>query len=185
MQYLQRSPFRPAGTMGALSGTRIVELRGTTTASGLFSPNFVNHSDWIATGLRNRGFNIVNVRADTPYTFGDYVLNLEIEANVYDQHSAEEVRQNAIAAIEDYRANYGLNKVYSNTTLSVVYDAAADGGTGGAYNPPSNYDQSNADDQPESEAWVAFWSAMGLSTPPTVATVLAVGGIFAYLMLKR
>src|SRR5690606_8322328 len=115
------SVFHDDGTLGAVN-SRIVVLRGSTTVSQLFSPNFLPIDNWLRQSLQGFGFSVVAVRSSTANWVG-YALNIEIEVDVYNHHSAEEARVNAIQAIEAYTANYGLNKVFSNTTLRVVYDA--------------------------------------------------------------
>src|SRR5689334_15450431 len=101
--------------LGDTGTRRVVVLRGTTTVSQLFSPNLFDISGWIKTGLENRGFSVNAVRMSAAGWIG-YTNNIEIELNVDTAYTAEQARGNAIVAIEDYRANYGLNKVFSNTT---------------------------------------------------------------------
>lgn len=178
------SIFDNDGGFGNLEGARIVVLSGSTTAAGLFSPNFINHGKWIKTALENAGFSVLNVRASTPFTFGAYVLNLEIEIEVFNDFTAEQARRNAMRAIEAYTANYGLNKVYSNTTLSVDFDALPASAPSGS--PPSSYDMTKPENRPkDSEAWTEFWKAVGFTAVPSVATVVLVGGVFMVVWMRR
>lgn len=178
------SIFENDDGLAGLDGARIVVLSGSTTAGGLFSPNFINHSNWIRTALQNAGFSVLNVRASTPFTFGAYVLNVEIEIEVYNIFTAEQARRNATSAIEAYTANYGLNKVYSNTTLSVTYDALPASPQSGS--PPSSYDMTKPENRPkDSEAWTEFWKAVGFTAVPSIATVALVGGVFMVIWLRR
>lgn len=191
--------FAGDGNLG-LDNARVVVLRGTTTVSQLFSPNLFPINEWIKTGLENRGFSVNAVRTSAAGIFTGYQNNVEIELNVYNEYTAEQARQNAIAAIEDYRANYGLNKVFSNTTLDVVSDAFVyqagnlgtvnvygGGNTRPASSPPSAYNLNPAapNGQPAASGSDAFWSALGLTAAPS-ATVLILGiGVIAIIALKK
>jgi hypothetical protein len=179
------SIFSDDDTLG-LDNSRVVVLRGTTTVSQLFSPNLFNIGDWIRTALENKGFSVVAVRTSAAAWIG-YANNLEIELNVFNNFTSEQARVNAILAIEAYTANFGLNKVFSNTTLAVAYDAyvppaSTSGTTRNPVSPvpsrtPSVFDQSI----PTSDSTLNFWSAAGLTTP--VAVVGA--GLLLLLLLRR
>lgn len=179
--------------LGDTGTRRVVVLRGTTTVSQLFSPNFFDIEDWAKTALQSHGFDVVNVRMSAAGYIG-YSNNLEIELNVDTAYSAEQARQNAIVAIEAYTANWGLNKVFSNTTLSVASDAMASGsgiggsiGSGGSRtngdgstNPPSVYDRTT--DAPSSGD---FLSNLGLGLGVSTPVVLLGGGVLLLLLLKK
>jgi len=155
--------------MGTIAGMRSVVLRGTTTVSQLFSPNLFNVGEWIKTALRSSGFEVVNVRTTAANWFG-YAMNVEIELNVFNEFTSDQARGNAIAAIEAYTANYGVNKVFSNTTLSVAYDgyqAPSAGGTNPrpSQSPPSSHDQYNTSVRADLTSWISSLSAWAFLRP--------------------
>ena len=170
-----------------LENARVVVLRGSTTVSQLFSPNLFDIRSWIKTALENAGFSVNAVRMSAAGWVG-YSNNLEIEINVYLNFTAEQARQNAIQAIDSYTANFGMNRVFLNTTLSVVSDslpvvALANVRNVRTASPISQYDytggQNVADD---SGNFVRnFAAGLGLSTPVAVVG----GGIFLLLLLRR
>lgn len=168
MQYFSQT------TLGAvLPDSRVVVLRGTTTVSQLFSPNIFDINGWLKTGLENRGFSVINARVVPAGWFSGYSDNVEIELNVFNNFTAEDARQNAIAAIEDISANFGLNRVFSNTTLSVVSDAYGQSGS----NPPSTYDLNNSNGE-GNDFWGGFLKGSG-------ATVIVGGVVLAIILLKK
>lgn len=170
--------------MGYLANSRVVVLRGTTTVSQLFSPNFFDVAGWLRTGLENRGLDVINARISGAEWFG-YESNIELELNVFNNFTSEEARQNAIAAIEDITVNYGLNKVFSNTTLSIVSDAYVPPGTGGYVNPPSNYDLNpGGSGQVNNSSGTGSNWLDGLLTG-SGATVLIGGVVVALILLKK
>lgn len=183
---LNFSIFDDDGTLGGLENSRVVVLRGSTTPSQLFSPNFFPIDSYIRTALVNAGFDVIAVRSSSANFFG-YALNIEIEINVFNNFTAEEARRNAVRAIEAYTANYGLNRVFSNTTLSVVSDAYRPPGQaprsrGVIDNPPSQYDQSGGKAVTgDSQNPFNFGTALGITTP----IALVGGGLLLLLLLKR
>ena len=174
------SIFDDDSTLGATAGMRPVVLRGTVTVSGMFSPNFFNIAEWIKTALRNNGFDVVNVRTTSAAWIG-YTTNIEIELNVFNEFTGDEARRNAIAAIEDYTANFGLNKVFHNTTLSVAYDgyqAPSGSNPKPSTNPPSSYDHQSGTDT--GSGFVEnFAMGLGVSTP--VAALIGIGALIVIL----
>jgi hypothetical protein len=193
------SAFEDDQTLGNTGG-RIVVLRGTTTVSQLFSPNLFPISQWIQTGLENRGFIVNAVRMSAAGWIG-YANNIELELYVYNEHTAEQARVNAIRAIEDYRANFGFNQVFSNTTLDVVSDAyvppgdpgyihnggnvgtvTVSGGWGNAQNPPSAYNQSN---QQQGGGGSNFLDNLGLGLGVSTPIVIGAGALLLLLVLKK
>lgn len=189
------SIFEDDGTLGGtLPDSRVVVLKGSTTPSGLFSPNFFDLAGYIKTGLENRGFSVIAVRLAAANWTG-YAQNLEIELNVFNRHTSEEARVNAITAIEAYRANYGASKVFNNTTLSVAFDGYQAAGTNAsntkspntnntnATNPPSAYDTKDRDRGSflDSEFIKNMSFGLGVSAP----VVVAGGALLLLLYLKR
>ena len=193
---MRLSIFDPDDNFGEVSGGwRPVVLRGTVEVSQLFSPNLFNIGDWIKTALQNNGFSVVNVRTSAAGYVG-YANNVEIELNVFNEFTSEQARVNAIAAIEAYRANFGFNKVFYNTTLSVAFDGYKAPSTGGggstskppvpnpSKSPPSNYDKSS-DKSDGSDGISSFFDKLGLglgvSTP--IAILIAAG--VAIVILRK
>ena len=174
------SIFDNDSTLGATAGMRPVVLRGTVTVSQLFSPNLFNIADWIKAALRNNGFDVVNVRMSAAGWVG-YANNVEIELNVFNEFTGDEARRNAIAAIEGYTANLGLNKVFHNTTLSVAYDgyqAPSGSSTKPSTNPPSSYDYQSGTNT--GSGFVEnFAMGLGVSTP--VAALIGIGALIVIL----
>lgn len=176
---LQRTKFGAAPT----NQTRRVMLRGTTTISQWFSPNFYDVFGWLRNALTSAGFDVIAVRTDGAAYIG-YANNVEIELNVYCQYDAEQVRQSAIGVIESVQGrataiSTGLTKVFNNTTLAVSYDQGCTNQptqNAPAVNP-SAYDQTNQ----SSAGWNNFWQGIGIATPPTIGTVALIAG--AYLLL--
>lgn len=184
------------GTLG-LDNARQVVLRGTVTVSQLFSPNFLDVAGWIKIALQNAGFYVVNVRMSAAGWIG-YTNNIEIELEVYNNFTSDQARVNAIAAIEAYTANFGLNKPFYNTTLSVAYDAYVapgssqssttaspkpKGGNSNGVQPyQSPYDQtaSNATNN-VGDFFSNFGKGLGLSSP----YALLAGGVLLLILLKK
>lgn len=167
-------------TMG-LANSRVVVLRGSTTASQLFSPNFFPVDSWLRTALENNGFSVIAVRSSMANWFG-YAMNIEVELNVFNNHTSDEARINAIRAIEAYRANYGINKVFSNTTLSVAFDGyVSPGGQSRPSNPQPTIIPTppSVHDQTPMPAQGGFWDnlglGMGVSTPVVLLGAVALG----------
>lgn len=182
--------FENDGTLGLLENSRIVVLRGSTYTQW-FTGNVFPLADWIKTSLENRGFSVIAARVSRAGFIGD-TYNVELELNVFNNYTAEEARVNAIRAIEDFRANFGTTRVFSNTTLSVVSDAYVPPGSSTtrtttrtpAPTPsrtPSVYDQSNSGTGGSSGSGLDFWSAAGISTP----IALVGGGLLLLLLLRR
>ncbi len=181
--------------LGDLADTRVVVLRGSTTPSQLFSPNFFDIGGYIETALEIAGFSVNAVRTSAgPQWFG-YAQTVEIEINLYNRHTSEEARVNAIRAIEAYTANFGLNKVFSNTTLSVTYDAyvppsSGSSGTGSTPKsntpktggPPSTYDTSQ---MPAGPGNSQFLDNLGLGLGVSTPVVIGAGALLLVLMLRR
>lgn len=166
-------------TLGLVDGRSVV-LRGTTTVNRLFNSSVFPIESWLETALENAGFDVVNARYEWNSWFNDNSINVEIELNVYNWHTSDEARQNAIAAIEAYTANDGLNKVFFNTTLTVSYDGyvapgtSPTGNTGGGGSrgggPPSGFDSSgnqrtDRNDDDDDDDGNSFLKGLGLSTP--------------------
>ena len=166
--------------------TRVVVLRGTTTVSQFFSPNFFDVRGDIVSWLSSAGFSVNAVRM-SPANWIGYSNNLEIELNVYLRHSAEEVRQRAIQVIESITRNFGTVKLFHNTTLSVASDnmpvVRSSPRPVPAQNPPSQYDQTN--NLPVQDGSGNFLDnfalGLGVSTPVAVLG----GGVLLLLLLKR
>ena len=191
------SIFDDDGTFG-LDNARQVVLRGTVTVSQLFSPNLFDVSGWIKTALQNAGFYVVAVRMSAAGWIG-YTNNIEIELEVYNSFTSEQARVNAIAAIEAYTANFGLNKPFYNTTLSVAYDAYVAPGSsssGGGSHPKSNpkannsgggsgyqspYDQSANAPSSGGDFLGNLGKGLGLSSP----YALVAAGLILVIALKR
>lgn len=172
---MQFSIFENDGSLGALENARVVVLRGTTRVSQLFSPNLFPIDSYLQTALSNAGFAVLGVRSTAAGWVG-YDINIEIEVEVYNNFSAEEVRRNASAAIQAYRANFGVNQVFSNTALNVIADGRSPVGAG----VPSAYDLTNPANQKNGFIDnLAF--GLGLSAP----VVVAGGVVLAILVLKR
>ena len=183
------SVFESDDNLGQLENSRVVVLRGSTTPSQLFSPNFFDISGYIRKALEMGGFSVNAVRTSAGPQWIGYAQTVEIEINLFNWHTSEEARSNAIRAIEAYTANYGLNKVFSNTTLSVAYDAYVPPASGSGSNPkppkpqpspPSNYDTS----QPgygSSQFLDNLGLGLGVSTP----VVIGAGALLLLLMLRR
>lgn len=182
-------------TFGDLADARVVVLKGSTTVSQLFSPNFFPIDRWLRTALEIAGFSVNAVRSSAAAWIG-YALNIEIEIEVYNRHTSEQARSNAIRAIEAYTANYGLNKVFSNTTLSVTFDAFVPPSTGGSQpprtggvkpspspSPPSSYDQTNTRGQQQGGS--AFLDNLGLGLGVSTPVVIGTAALLVVLMLKR
>ena len=160
---------------------RSVVLRGTVTVSQLFSPNLFNIGDWIKSALQSNGFDVVNVRTSASGYIG-YSNNVEIELNVFNEFTSEQARQNAIVAIEGYRANFGLNKVFSNTTLSVAYDGYQQ--QSGTTNPkPSSGPPSTYNQYPTGGGVSGFLDsfALGLGVSTPVAALIGAGILIVIL----
>ncbi len=191
------SIFEGDGTLG-LDNARQVVLRGTVTVSQLFSPNLFDVAGWIKIALQNAGFSVINVRMSAAGWIG-YTNNIEIELEVYNNFTSEQARVNAIAAIEAYTANFGLNKPFYNTTLSVAYDAyVAPGGSSQSASPKpksgnsngvqpyrSPYDQTNQT-SPNATGGVGdffsnFGKGLGLASP----SALLAGGVLLVILLKK
>ena len=169
------SIFEDDETLGRMAGTRVVVLRGTVTVSQLFSPNLFNVDRWMKTGLENRGFSVNAVRM-SPAGWIGYTNAVEIELNVFNEYSAEQARSNAINAITDTTANFGLNSVFSNVTLSVVYDANPSAGV--VPSPPSEYNLPPVGDG-------GFFSNLGKSLGVSAPIALVAGGLVVLVMLRR
>ena len=176
------SIFDNDSTLGATAGMRPVVLRGTVTVSGMFSPNFFNIAEWIKTALRNNGFDVVNVRTTSAAWIG-YTTNIEIELNVFNEFTGDEARRKAIAAIEDYTANFGLNKVFHNTTLSVAYDGYQHQQGGGSVPKPSSGPPSTYDQYPSGGGVSGFLDnfALGLGVSTPVAALIGIGALIVIL----
>jgi hypothetical protein len=179
---MRLSVFDDDSTFGGTTGMRPVVLRGTVTVSQLFSPNLFNIGDWIKAALRNNGFDVVNVRTSAAGWVG-YSNNVEIELNVFNEHTADEARRNAITAIEGYTANFGLNKVFHNTTLSVAYDGYQQQQSGGSTpkpssGPPSTYNQYSSGGS-VSGFLDNFALGLGVSTP--MAALIGAGVLIVIL----
>lgn len=184
-----------------MSNSRIVVLRGTTTVSQLFSPNFFDVAGWIRDWLTERGFGVVAVRMSAAGWLG-YSNNIEIELNVNNEYTSEEARLNAIREIDSITANSGFNNVFSNTTLSVVSDAYVqaqqpgggyyqlppiDGGTVYA-NPPSSYNQQpgvNGNPPVPPAGSGDFLSSLGLGLGTSTPIVLLGAAILLVVVLKK
>lgn len=177
--------------------SRRITLIGTTRVSQWFSPNFYNFNTLIKQWLEANGFYVIAVRTSDPYWFNtDYDINVEIEVDVFCEFSAEEARRNAIAALENAMGTAtilgGQVRIFSNTTLRVQYDngcTAAQGQPQVAVtnNPASTYDQTdrrNNSNKDGGGSWDAFWAGLGVTTPPTIATV-AIIGLAYFLITKR
>lgn len=188
------SIFDNDGTLGQ-EETRTVVLRGTVTVSQLFSPNLFNVDSWMETGLRNRGFTVNKVRMSAAGWIG-YTNNVEIETELYNSFTAEQQRRAIQSAIGEITANYGVNRVFYNVTLSVAYDANAAQSGGSAAStpkprtstssnapspsPPSTYDQSAG--SPRGSNFVDnLGLGLGVSTP----IVVGAAALLVVLALKR
>ena len=176
------SIFDDDSTLGATAGMRHVVLRGTVTVSQMFSPNLFNIADWIKDALRKNGFEVVNVRMSAAGWVG-YANNVEIELNVFNEYTGDEARRNAIAAIEGYTANFGLNKVFHNTTLSVAYDGYQHQQSGGSVPKPSSGPPSTYDQYPSGGGVSGFLDnfALGLGVSTPVAALIGIGALIVIL----
>ena len=184
-----------------MSNSRVVVLRGTTTSSQLFSPNFFDLADWIREWLTGRGFDVIAVRMSAAGWLG-YSNNIEIELNVNNEYTSEEARVNAIREINSITANSGFNYVFSNTTLNVVSDAYVPPGGGGLYqlppidggtvyaNPPSSYNQQpgvngNPPAPPASTGGSDFLASLGLGAGISTPIALIGGAVVLLLVLRK
>lgn len=180
------SIFSDDETMG-LSNSREVVLRGTTTVNRLFNSSAFNIDGWIKTALENAGFAVNAVRYSWVSSILNNAANIEIEINLYNNHTSNEARANAVKAIESFTANYGMNKAFSNTTLSVISDAYQAPGSNPRpntnQNPPSSYDNTGGQSVGSSGGInpFNFGTALGVTTP----IALVGGGLLLLLILKR
>lgn len=186
-QIAQRAKF------GAIQGGRRVMLRGTTSLGWWFG-------DWtggadstvqriVTDHLRAANFEVIAVRATLVSFFGapPWPVNLEIELEVFCNHTSDEVRNNAITVIENATGratsvSTSPSKIFYNTTLAVSYDQ------GCTNQPTQNSPAANpsAHDQTQSgnsDGWNSFWRGIGIATPPAVGTVALIG--IAYLVISK
>ena len=173
------SIFEDDHTLG-LDNARPVVLRGSSTLNRLFNSSIFPIESWITAALSNAGFDVVAVRYSwvSSVPFGGNAINMEIEINVYNEFTAEQARVNAIRAIEAYMANYGLNKVFYNTTLSVASDSYVPPIQQNrrtptpSPSPPSSYDQTAI---PGTGFFDSLGYGLGLSTPLTILLAVGIG----------
>jgi hypothetical protein len=208
---IKRPVRSSAGQLGSLPNSRRVTLTGTTTVNALFNSSIFPIENWLKIALVNAQFEVVAVRYNwlSSLPFGGNAINFEIELDVYNQYTSDQARDNAIAAIEAYTANYGLNKVFSNTVVNVSYDAYVPPGTvspgtrdgsgntnssgstpGGIKNPPSQYDQTGkATPSTEKSSLQKMLESLGADLGFGAAGALvggaAVAGIFLLVLLKK
>ncbi|MEQ1923939.1 MAG: hypothetical protein ABL952_15645 [Pyrinomonadaceae bacterium] len=180
---------RNSDMLGVLENSRIVTLRGSSTVNRIFNSSAFPIQNWIKNALAIAGFAVVGTPRYTWNSwFNDNSINIEIELEVYNIHTSEDARINAINALEAYTANYGLNKVFYNTTLSVAYDAYV--APTSIINPPSQFNNSNQND-PDSGGGdgSGFLDQLGLGAGlgagAAVPFAILGGLILGYIVLKR
>src|SRR5687768_9188014 len=91
-------------TFGDLANARSVVLKGTTTVNALFNSSAFPIGDWFKRALEGAGFEVTNVRWswNSSIPFGGNAANVEIEVELFNWHTSDEARVNAIRAIEAY-----------------------------------------------------------------------------------
>lgn len=192
--YIRKSPAARSGQLG--EGTRVVTLSGTLEIEGFWTSALANTQDWLAVGLRNRGFTINSVRMTDVGWFNSQT-RVEIETELSYRFTAEEQRAAIEAAIPTVTINYGLNNPFFNVALGVSYDAGIPsqqqpqsptasptphGSPTPVQSPPSDYNVPQAPGGGASGGWNVDLSSIGLGA---VSGGIVVGVIALVILLKK